>query len=124
MNTSNPAVPVSSFPSTEDKTTAIVAYITLIGFIAAVVMHSSKKTALGSYHLRQSLGLMLTSIAMIFVGMVLVFVPVLGWIADLALWLGIMVLWFMGLMTAIRGEQKPLPVIGQHFEKWFGNMFQ
>ena len=124
-NTSIPAVPATQpLGTTEDKTTAILSYLTLIGFIAAVVIHGTKKTNLGAYHLRQSLGLMITSIALMVVGMVLAFIPILGWIADFALWISILVLWVMGLLAAIKGEQKPLPVVGQHFEKWFANAFQ
>jgi uncharacterized membrane protein len=121
MNTSTPAV---SIGTNEDKTTAIVSYLTLVGFIAAVVIHGSKKTQLGSYHLRQSLGLMLTSIAVMILGMVFAIIPFLGWMVDFALWLSLIALWFIGLMTAAKGEQKPLPVVGVHFEKWFGNAFQ
>ena len=46
----------------EDRTVAILSYITIIGFIIAIVMHSSKKTAIGAYHLRQCLGLLLTGL--------------------------------------------------------------
>lgn len=123
MNSST--IPAGSMaPATDDKTTAIVSYLTLIGFIVAIILHSSKKTRLGTFHLRQSLGLMLTSIAMIFVGMLLAFIPFIGWLTDLALWVGIMVLWVMGLLSAIKGEFKPLPLLGEHFQKWFGNAFE
>lgn len=118
--TSIPAAPAA----TEDKTIAIVSYLTLIGFIAAVVMHGSKKTALGSYHLRQSLGLMATSVALIFVGMILAFIPFLGWFVDLALWFGIVVLWFIGFLGAVNGQRKPVPVLGEQFQKWFGGAFE
>ncbi len=40
----------------EDKTVAIVAYLTLIGFIIAIILNGQKKTALGAFHLRQMLG--------------------------------------------------------------------
>jgi uncharacterized membrane protein len=67
---------------------------------------------------------MLTSIALMMVGMVFAVIPFVGWMVDLALWCSLIALWFMGLMAAARGEQKPLPVVGAHFEKWFGNAFQ
>jgi uncharacterized membrane protein len=118
------AQPASHSSVAEDKTIAIVSYLTLIGFIVAIILHGSKKTRLGAYHLRQSLGLMLTSFAMIFVGMILAFIPFVGWIADLALWLGIVALWFTGILAAINGERKPVAVLGGHFEKWFGNAFE
>jgi uncharacterized membrane protein len=47
----------------DGKTTAIVSYITLIGWlIAYFAMHQSKKTSLGSYHLRQTLLLFICAI--------------------------------------------------------------
>lgn len=125
MNTSQPTFPANApVVSTEDKTIAIVSYLTLFGFIAAVVMHGSKKTSLGSYHLRQSLGLMIVSIGVMVFGMMLAFIPFLGWLADLALWLGLIALWFTGLMSALKGERKPVAVLGEHFQKWFGSAFE
>jgi len=125
MNSTESTFPTnSSTVSTDDKTIAIVSYLTLIGFIAAVVMHGSKKTALGSFHLRQSLGLMATSVAMIFVGMVLAFIPIIGWLTGLALWFALIALWFMGVMSAVKGERKPVAVLGEHFQKWFNGAFE
>ncbi|PTY07672.1 hypothetical protein DB347_05430 [Opitutaceae bacterium EW11] len=123
MNTATvPSSPASV--SAEDKTTAIVAYLTLIGFIAAVVIHGTKKTRLGAYHLRQSLGLLLTSIAVAVAGMILAFIPFLGWLADLALWLGVFVLWILGFVAALKGEFKAVPILGENYQKWFGSAFE
>ena len=125
MDTTNSSLTApSTLASTEDKTIAIISYLTLIGFIVALVMHGSKKTRLGSYHLRQSLGLMITSVAVVVGGMVLAFIPFIGWLADLALWFGLIVLWFTGFLAAVNGQQKPVAVLGQHYEKWFSNAFE
>lgn len=97
--------------STEDKTIAILSYITLIGFIIAIVMNSSKKTKLGAFHLRQSLGLFLTGFLCI--------IPLLG----LVIAIGILVFWIMGLISAIKGEMKPVPLLGAMYQKWFGTAF-
>lgn len=124
MESSPASVPSdSTVVSTDDKTVAILSYITIIGFIVAVVIHSSKKTALGAYHLRQSLGLMLTGLAVMLAGMMLAVIPFLGWITGLALWLGLIALWIMGLIAAAKGETKPVPVIGEHFQRWFAGTF-
>ena len=120
MNTSASLPAAVPTDSTEDKTVAIVSYLTLIGFIIALVLHSSKKTQLGAYHLRQTLGLMLTSVAG---SIVLGMIPVLGWLASIVLFFAVVALWFIGLLSAIKGEMKPLPVLGKHFEKWFANAF-
>lgn len=109
--------------TTEDRTVAIVSYLTIIGFIVAIILHSNKKTALGSYHLRQCLGLIVTAIALSIAGMVLAFIPILGWLAVLAAWVGFLVLWVMGLIAAAGGQQKPLPVVGEYYQKWFAGAF-
>lgn len=125
MNANNSTLSAPSTRATnEDKTTAIVSYLTLIGFVAAIVIHSSRKTSLGAYHLRQSLGLMITSIALVMVGMIVGRIPFIGWMVDLVLWLGLMVLWFTGLLAAVNGERKPVAVLGEHFQKWFGRAFE
>jgi uncharacterized membrane protein len=123
--TTNPSASVPSGPAThtDDKTVAILSYLTLIGFIVALILHSSKKTELGAYHLRQTFGLMLTSIAVLFVGMVLVFVPYVGALVSTALWIALLVLWVVGLINAAKGEMKPMPILGEQFQRWFAGTF-
>jgi hypothetical protein len=117
------APPVSTVPTapspgappavaaTEDKTVAIVGYLTLIGFIVAIVLNSNKKTQLGAFHLRQMLGLILTSLLGI--------IPFLGIVVILFLF----VLWIMGILSATKGEMKPAPLLGPLYQKWFGTAF-
>lgn len=115
--------PPPAAPATEDRTVAILSYLTIIGFIVALIMHSNKKTALGSFHLRQCLGLIISAIALSVAGIILAFIPVLGWLAVLVGWLGFLVLWVMGLIGAASGQQKPVPVLGENYQKWFANTF-
>lgn len=104
----------------EDRTVAILSYITLIGFIVAIVMHSSKKTKLGAYHLRQMLGLVLGGL----VGGVLAAIPFIGWILFPVIWIILIVLWVIGLLAAVNGQIKPVPLLGEKFQQWFGNAFE
>ena len=60
-------------------------------------------------------------------GLLLVAVPVvllLGWLAMFALWVSMLVLWVMGLIAALNGQMKPMPVVGEYYQKWFGNTFE
>lgn len=118
-----PAAPAAS---AEDRTAAILTYITIIGFIIAIVMHNGKKTALGAFHLRQGLGLFLTGIVIWIPCMIIGFIPVLN-LSLVVLWpailIGLFVLWIMGLIAAINGQQKPMPVLGEHYQKWFAGAF-
>ena len=122
MNTTGSPASVTP-PTTDDKTAAIVSYLTLIGFIIAVLLHGSNKTHLGAYHLRQSLGLMLTAIAVWIAALMLVVVPFVGWLISLAAWSALFGLWVIGLVAAINGQKKPVPVLGEYFQKWFGTAF-
>lgn len=102
------------------KTTAIVSYITIIGWLIAYFgMHQSKKTSLGSYHLRQTLLLILCGVGYwILTFVVTMVVPLLGLIFLIG-WLGFLVLWIIGLIAAINGEEKPMPLIGEKAQELF-----
>lgn len=94
--------------TSEDKTIAIVSYITFIGWIIALILHSNQKTTLGTFHLRQSLGLYIT-------GMILWWIPVIGWILNIV----VFVFWLIGLINAIQGEAKPVPIVGVIYQDLF-----
>jgi len=93
----------------DGKNIAIIAHITLIGWIIALVMNGGdKKTEYASFYIRQMLGLMLF-------GIVLSFIPIVGWFVNLAM----IALWIMSLLGALSGEKKETPVIGRLFQDWF-----
>jgi len=102
------------------KTTAIVSYITIIGWlIAYFAMHQSKKTSLGSYHLRQTLLLFICAVAFqIIAYAITIAMPAIGLIFSLAS-IGFLVLWIMGLISAINGEEKPMPLLGAKAQELF-----
>lgn len=115
----------------EDNLVAILSYLTLIGFIVAIILHGQKKTALGAYHLRQALGFMIVaivaSVGFMIVSTILAFIPFLGWIAalllSLALTLGVLALWIIGLLNALNRQMKPLPLIGGYSDQYLANAF-
>ena len=110
-------------PVAEDRTVAILSYITIIGFIIAIVMHNGKKTSLGAFHLRQVLGLIVTGFAFGVCAIVLAFIPFVGWFAIMVGWLALVASVIMGLIAAASGKQTPVPVLGEHYQKWFAGAF-
>lgn len=99
----------------EAKKIAVIAYITVIGLIIAFVMNNDRKLPFASYHIRQSLGLALTGVALGAIGII----PILGWIINI---LGIFVLlymWVMGLMNAVNHKEKSVPLLGEKYTIWF-----
>ncbi|MEP6794644.1 MAG: hypothetical protein ABJB16_09985 [Saprospiraceae bacterium] len=97
----------------DDKTKSIVAHLTLIGWIIALVMNQTDKGPNTSYYLRQMLGLTVLGVLSWLVGMVPI--PYLSMIFSIL----ILVLWVLSLVSALSGQQKPVPVVGEMFQQWF-----
>lgn len=95
----------------EGKNIALIAHLTIIGWIIALVMNNTTKSEFGSFYIRQVLGLGLC-------GIVLSFIPVIGWFVGLA----VLVLWIMSLIAAAGGEKKLTPVLGEYFQDWFKSL--
>ncbi|MEM6892955.1 MAG: YtxH domain-containing protein [Bacteroidota bacterium] len=90
------------------KTVAIIAHLTFIGWIIALIMNSSNKTEVGSFYIRQTLGIFLVSIVLSIIPLV----NLVGWILGL-------VLWIMSLIGAINESKKPIFLVGEYFQDWF-----
>lgn len=107
------------------KTRAIIAHITLIGWIIALVQNNSDKNEDASFYIRQMLGLFILLIGLQIAAMILMFIPFLGWMLAIVIWLaqlGVVGLWVYSLISAINGKKEPTPFIGGHFQKWFAGM--
>lgn len=102
----------------EPKTIAIISYLTIIGWIVALVMNSNQKSEFASFHIRQFLGIFLTAFA---AGIVMI-VPIIGWIAGFAGYIFALVMWVMGFIGAVQGQQKLVPVLGDRFQEWFKSL--
>lgn len=122
MEGTQPAPQPAAQPTGEDKTVAIVAYLTLIGFIVAIILHGQKKTALGSFHLRQMLGIILTGFVGAIVAWLTVFI-LIGIVLVPAFYILMLVMWIMGLIAAANGEMKPTILLGKQYQEWFKNAF-
>ncbi|MBE6919781.1 MAG: hypothetical protein E7469_08875 [Ruminococcaceae bacterium] len=81
----------------DKRTTDIVAYITIIGLLLAVILGDKENS---KFHTNQALVIWLFGLLSV--------IPCLGQIWAIF----IVVFWFMGLIGAINGEEKPVPIIG------------
>ena len=93
------------------KTFAILSYI----FILCIIPLIQKDNAFSLYHAKQGLLLLLTAIALSCLNVI----PCLGWIVSGVGSLVLLVFAIMGLINAIKGEVKPVPLIGKFAEEWF-----
>ena len=103
------------------KTVGILAYCTLIGFIIALILNGDQKnkSELGVFHIRQALGIFLTGFAISFASIILMLIPFLGWLTVIAAYIIIIVFWLMALISAINGERKAVPLVGDFYQDLF-----
>ncbi|WP_207955420.1 DUF4870 domain-containing protein [Segetibacter sp. 3557_3] len=103
----------------DQKTIAWLSYITIIGWIVALVNYNSSavKSSLARFHLRQTLGLFLTGMALYILQFSLFFIfPLAAFFIPL-LAIVLMVFWILGLVAAVNGEEKPVPFLGDLYQK-------
>lgn len=91
----------------DKKATGIVAYITLIGWLIAFFA-GDKEGA--KFHLNQALVLWISNIVLSVVA--LLPIPFIGIVVSLAN-IFVLVCWIMGLVYAIQGNEKEVPLLGQ-----------
>jgi uncharacterized membrane protein len=94
------------------KTAAITSYILGIGVLIAMSMNSEDKNEFASFHIRQGLGLTLT-----FISLGLIISNFDSLMISVPMWIFVSVLWSYGIFSAIKGETKPVPLLGEYFQK-------
>lgn len=94
----------------DKKVTGIVSYITIIGWIIAFLA-GDKEGA--KFHLNQSLVLFIIELVYNFIiSRIIGLIPFLGGVVNLVVGLFFLVCWILGLVYAIKEENKEIPLIG------------
>lgn len=101
----------------EGKTIAITSYILGIGVFIAMSMNAENKNSFASFHIRQGLGLTIT-----FISLGLIISNFHNLMILTSMWIFVSVLWSYGIFSAIKGETKPVPLLGTYFQKWLKNI--
>lgn len=88
------------------KVVAVLSYFTPLGWLVALVLHGNSKSFYNGFHLKQSLGLILT-VAL------LSFIPLIGWLLNIA----VVLVWFIAVYDACCGNTKEVPILGRYFQE-------
>jgi uncharacterized membrane protein len=100
----------------DGKAFAILSYaINFVGLPFWLVPLIMRNNDFSLYHAKQCLLMWLVGVA---TGVVAI-VPCAGWIIAIVVILGLLVFNVLGLINAINGRCKPLPLVGTFAEKWF-----
>jgi uncharacterized membrane protein len=98
----------------EGKTAAITSYVLIVGVLIAMSMNSENKNSFASFHIRQALGISLT-----FISLGLIISNFDSLMISAPMWISVSILWSYGIFSAINGTTKPIPLLGNYFQKWF-----
>lgn len=89
------------------RVTDIVAYLTWVGLLLAFIIGDRAESR---FHLNQSLVIW---IAATVIGIVAKWTPLFGWLIGLVGGLFCALCWFIGVVNAIQGVEKEVPLLGQ-----------
>lgn len=103
--------------ASDPKVVSLVAYIPAVGWLIAMILNNPKSD-LGSFHVRQALGIFLLAVVSRWV----MVIPVFGWIGGSAGMILSFVMWVLGLLSAFQQEKKAVPLLGEQFQDWFRSL--
>ena len=95
------------------KIISILSYF-VVGIVWYFVDESERKDNKAKFHVKQSLNLIIISIAVSIIINIFQFLSFIGWIVQLVLF----VLWIIGLINAINMKQSKIPLIGEFADKY------
>lgn len=104
-----------------NKTLAIIAYLTIIGWIIAYIQYKDKteRNPLVKYHLEQALGVFIFGILLsIAITIIAYMVPAIAAVLSFVSFVPLILLIF-GMIAAANEARSPVPVIGKLFEHKF-----
>ena len=97
----------------QEKTYALIAYLTFIGLVVAYFLNKDKKYAFVTYHIKNMFGLVI----ILFISQLLQTLsdPRLGEV----IWLLAFTLWSFSIATIIFNMKKTIPWLSDKFQQWF-----
>jgi uncharacterized membrane protein len=98
----------------EGNTAAAFSSITFVGLIIAYFMNNEPKNPFATFHIRQSLGLTL-SYFLIMIPLSMLDIPN----ASIGFLILFFVLWLYGIISAFQGHTRPIPLVGDFYQKAF-----
>lgn len=99
------------------KGRAVISYFYLLGVLIAYFTNSDKKSQFAYFHIRQSLGLWLSFMAL---GYPIGYFD--SWQITGSFWMAFGILFIYGFSTALSGNMIPVPLVGNLYQTAFKNI--
>ena len=92
-----------------------IAWLSYLGILVVVPILIAPDNEYVKFHVRQGIAILLLEAGWIFLHIVMSFIPIIKYLAgilNIFVWIGFLVLSVMGIINAVQGEWKKLPVVG------------
>ncbi len=92
-----------------------IAWLSYLGLLVIVPILVAPDNDYVKFHIRQGIAILIFEAGWIFLDIVLSFIPVIKYLAGILnffAWIGFLVISIMGIINAVQGEWKKLPVVG------------
>lgn len=106
----NTADTTSDYAVDDINNNRLMAILAYIGILVLVPLFAAKESPFARFHTNQGLLLLILHL----IGWVLSFIPYIGWVACGIINVVCFVLFILGLINAVRGDAKELPLIGKY----------
>lgn len=95
-----------------NKGMAVLSYFSIL---VLVPIFTARNSPFARFHANQGLILFVIEAILWIISMVLGWIPIIGWLLSIVIWvlqLGLLALSILGIVNAIQGQAKELPVLG------------
>lgn len=95
---------------------AVLCYIWIL--VIVPLLTDAKNDPFVKFHVKQGLVFLIASIIAGVADMILAVVPIIGWLLIMVIWVSLFIIWIMGIINAVNGQEKELPIIGKYGAKF------
>ncbi len=85
---------------------SVMSYLTPLGWVVAMMIYDKHQSKRASFHLRQSLGLIIT-------GAIFLLIPLVGWFLNIA----VVFVWTLSLYSAVKSTAYKVPLLGTFYQE-------
>jgi len=110
----------------DDKLIGVLSYLGIL-WVVAYILYGNKKTEYNHYHVKEGLGLLIFIVAIYVLSFIIGYIPIINLIWGILMifvYIFYLVLIIIGIINAVNGAQKPLPLIGKLITEKFLKNFK
>lgn len=100
------------FTQEDIQNNKVMAVLSYFGILALIPFLAAKESPYAQYHAKQGLTLFIVEIVYSVLSIILAFIPIVGMIVSAVLGICVLVLVILGIVNAVQGQAKELPIIG------------